>query len=221
MLVLLRPGPYICGEWDFGGFPARLLADEDMKLRTNDPAYMAEVTRFWDTLLPLMKPMLIENDGPIAMIQVENEFGSFGDVSTNSDDADYMHNLISLARSHLGSRIQLYTTDGGSLASMQRGSLEGDVVLTLGDFGPGNDIQASIDGQSKMNPADSNPLMCTEYYTGWLTHWGEDIASTSTQEMIATMQEMLDANMSFSLYMANGGTSFGYAGSERASHTHV
>ena len=210
LLVLLRPGPYICGEWDFGGLPARLLSDQSLKIRTYDEAYMSEVTAWFDVLLPLMQPFLVENGGAIVMVQVENEYGSFGDVTSNPDDEKYLRSLISLVRKHLGESIVLYTTDGGNLAAMQRGSLEGDIVLSLGDFGPGSDITNAIKGQQAMNPADKNPLMCSEYYTGWLTHWGEDLQVTDTGTMIGTMKEMLAANMSFNLYMAHGGTSFGF-----------
>jgi len=143
------------------------------------------------------------------MVQIENEFGSYGDVSTNPKDEAYLRNLIDLVRKHLGSSVVLYTTDGGNIDYMTRGSLKGDIVLTLGDFGPGTDLSTSIAGQTAMNP-EYNPLMCTEYYTGWLTHFGEDIATTDTASMIATMQDMIDANMSFNLYMAHGGTNFGF-----------
>mmetsp|Transcript_8188 Transcript_8188/g.14871 ORF Transcript_8188/g.14871 Transcript_8188/m.14871 type:complete len:629 (+) Transcript_8188:18-1904(+) len=210
MLLLMRPGPYICGEWDFGGFPARLLANPDLTIRTDNAAYMAEVGAWFEVLLPKLKPFLIENGGPIAMVQIENEFGSYGDVTTNPKDEAYLLALIDLVRKHLGGSVVLYTTDGGNIGSMTRGSLKGDIVLTLGDFGPGTDLMSSsIAGQTAMN-SEYNPLMCTEYYTGWLTHFGEDIATTETASMIATMQDMIDANMSFNLYMAHGGTNFGF-----------
>lgn len=210
MLLLMRPGPYICGEWDFGGFPARLLANPDVVLRTNNAAYMAEVAAWFDVLLPKLKPYLIENGGPIAMVQIENEFGSYGDVTTNPDDKAYFLALIDLVRKHLSESVVLYSTDGGNIDSMTRGSLKGDIVLTLGDFGPGTDLSSSIDGQTAMNSENKNPLMCTEYYSGWLTHFGEDIAMTDTASMVATMQDMIEANMSFNLYMAHGGTNFGF-----------
>ncbi|GMH64670.1 hypothetical protein TrRE_jg6728 [Triparma retinervis] len=210
MMVLLRPGPYICGEWDLGGFPARLLASPDAKLRTNDADYMAEVTQWYDVLLPVIEPHLIQNGGGIVMVQVENEYGSFGDVSTNPDDEAYMRALVDLTRKHLGPDVVLYTTDGGNYDSMKRGSLPGDIVLTLGDYGPGSDLSASLSGQAKMNPASSNPAMCTEYYTGWLTHYGEDLAETGTAAMIDTLSSMIAQDISFNLYMAHGGTSFGF-----------
>ncbi|GMI41831.1 hypothetical protein TrCOL_g3716 [Triparma columacea] len=210
MMILLRPGPYICGEWDLGGFPARLLASPDAKLRTNDKSYMGEVTKWFNVLLPMLEPHLIQNGGGIVMVQVENEYGSFGDVTTNPDDEAYIRALVDLMRKHLGPEVILYTTDGGNYNSMKRGSLPGDVVLTLGDYGPGADFSSSLEGQAKMNPASANPAMCTEYYTGWLTHYGEDLAVTETAAMIDTLSSMISQNISFNLYMAHGGTSFGF-----------
>ena len=112
LLVLLRPGPYICAEWDFGGLPA-WLADPgsvagggEMKLRSSDPRFMAPVLAWWGTLLPLVRPMLYDNGGPIVMVQIENEFGNVG-----APDETYLRQLTSAARAHLGPDVVLYTTD--------------------------------------------------------------------------------------------------------------
>lgn len=105
----------------------------------------------------MLEPHLIQNGGGIVMVQVENEYGSFGDVTTNPDDEAYIRALVDLMRKHLGPEVILYTTDGGNYNSMKRGSLPGDVVLTLGDYGPGADVSSSLEGQAKMNPASANP----------------------------------------------------------------
>ena len=210
MLILFRPGPYICGEWDLGGFPARLLSPPFSFLRTYSPSYISELTRWYSVLLPIIEPHLVNNGGNIAMVQVENEYGSFGDVTKNPNDEKYIRYLVTLTRKHLGPSVVLYTTDGGNYESMRRGSLPGSIVLTLGDYGPGTDLSIPADGQGKMNPPSSNPLMCTEYYTGWLTHYGEDIAVTSTQDLVGTLEVMIEGNVSFNLYMADGGTNFGF-----------
>ncbi|GFQ02276.1 beta-galactosidase 17 [Phtheirospermum japonicum] len=125
LLVMLRAGPYICGEWDLGGFPAWLLAEEPaIRLRSSDPAFIDLVEKWWDVLLPKVSPFLYSNGGPIIMVQVENEFGSYG------DDKAYLHYLVKLARKHLGDDIILYTTDGGTRETLEKGTIHGDAVFS-------------------------------------------------------------------------------------------
>jgi len=125
LMVLLRPGPYICAEWEFGGLPAWLLADERVRLRTFEATYIAAVSRWWKLLLSRMRKYLYGNGGPIIAVQIENEFGQFGDVTQNRDDWRYMRHLVRLARQTLGTSVVLYTTDFGNLENMRRGSLPG------------------------------------------------------------------------------------------------
>jgi len=110
LLVLLRPGPYICAEWEFGGFPAWLLADDRMRLRTYEPVYIAAISAWWSTLLSAMRKHLYHNGGAIVAVQIENEFGQYGDVSKNADDLRYMKHLVHLTRQILGPHVVLYTT---------------------------------------------------------------------------------------------------------------
>jgi beta-galactosidase len=140
LMVMLRMGPYMCGETDFGGLPWWLLhQDPHVTIRTFDPGFISFVGRYWAQLLPQLKPLLWSNGGPVVMAQVENEYGSYGDVSKNSSDLKYIEYLIDLAHMHLGEgAVVLYTTDGGNKDSMQRGSVNGSVVYTVGDHGPGN-----------------------------------------------------------------------------------
>jgi len=211
MHVFLRLGPYICGEWEFGGFPARLLSYPDIVLRTNNTNYMSEVTNWWTNhLLPEVIPHLIENGGPIVAVQVENEFGSYGNVAGNPNDKAYLQHLIDTARAELGDEILLFTTDGGNAGMMASGSLNGSSVITLGDFGPGADVSAAIEAQASFNPPGMSPPTCAEYYPGWLTHWGEAMALTDSTAITTTLKQMLDVDMSFNLYMAHGGTSYGF-----------
>ena len=140
LLVLFRAGPYICGEWEFGGFPSWLLARRPrLSLRTLDTQYMRAVEKWWGKLFPLVRPLLVENGGPVAMVQVENEYGSYGDVSSNKNDLAYLERLVELAREALGDNVVLYTTDGGSSSFFQRGTLKGGAVYSVGDHGPQSD----------------------------------------------------------------------------------
>ncbi|KAK0595460.1 hypothetical protein LWI29_006903 [Acer saccharum] len=125
LLVMLRARPYICAEWDLGGFPAWLLAIKPaLKLRSSDPAFLQLVEKWWGVLLPKTAPLLYNNGGPVVMVQIENEFGSYG------DDKVYLHHLVTLAKAHLGEDIILYTTDGGSRENLEKGTIKGDAVFS-------------------------------------------------------------------------------------------
>eukprot|EP01062_Namystynia_karyoxenos_P011815 TRINITY_DN14242_c0_g1_i1.p1 TRINITY_DN14242_c0_g1~~TRINITY_DN14242_c0_g1_i1.p1 ORF type:complete len:796 (+),score=282.19 TRINITY_DN14242_c0_g1_i1:75-2390(+) len=203
LMVLLRAGPYMCGEWEFGGFPAWLLR-HNVTLRTYEPNYIAQVDKYFAKLLgDVVKPLLYSNGGPIVMVQLENEYGSYGNTGTNPKDKQYIQHLIEVADTHLGKgSVVYYTTDGGNAGYMSRGSLKGDSILTLGDGG------WACDAQAQFNPSGLNPCMNTEDYTGWLTHWGEKMANTSTSDYGAA--KALSAGHSFNYYMGHGGSNFGF-----------
>ncbi|CDO97907.1 unnamed protein product [Coffea canephora] len=205
LLVMLRAGPYICGEWDLGGFPAWLLAIEPaLRLRSSDPPFLELVDSWWNILLPKMSPLLYTNGGPIIMVQIENEFGSYG------NDKAYLHHLVNLARGHLGNDVILYTTDGGSRETLEKGTISGDAVFSAVDFTTGDDPRPIFALQKKFNEPGKSPPLSTEFYTGWLTHWGEKIASTSATFTADSLEKILSMNASVVLYMAHGGTNFGF-----------
>lgn len=205
LLVLLRAGPYICGEWDFGGFPAWLLAVEPaLKLRSSDPAFTDLVAKWWKILLPKIAPFLYNNGGPIIMVQIENEYGSY------ADDRAYLHYLVKLARTHLGEDIILYTTDGGSRETLVKGTIPGDVVYSAVDFTTGDDPWPIFRLQKEFNAPGKSPPLSTEFYTGWLTHWGEKNANTDANFTAASLENILSRNGSAVLYMAHGGTNYGF-----------
>ncbi|KAJ6348262.1 hypothetical protein OIU76_004684 [Salix suchowensis] len=204
MLVMLRPGPYICGEWDFGGFPAWLLAIEPpLKLRSSDSAYLRLVDNWWGILLPKVTPFLYNNGGPIIMVQIENEFGSYG------DDKAYLHHLVELARGHLGDEIILYTTDGGDRENLEKGTIRGDAVFSTVDFTTGSNPWPIFKLQKEFN-APWKITTTLEFYTGWLTHWGEKNAKTDADFTASALKQILSRNGSAVLYMVHGGTNFGF-----------
>ncbi|OWM76581.1 hypothetical protein CDL15_Pgr005545 [Punica granatum] len=189
LLVMLRPGPYICAEWDFGGFPAWLLAlDPAVKLRSSDPKFIQLVESWWSVLLPKVAPHLYENGGPVIMVQIENEYGSFG------EDKSYLSHLVRVAQGHLGNDVILYTTDGGTLETLRKGTIGRNDVFSAVDFPTGEEPWSVF----------------REFYTGWLTHWGEKIATTGADVTAAELQKILSRNGSAVLYMAHGGTNFGF-----------
>ncbi|KAJ8755751.1 hypothetical protein K2173_024295 [Erythroxylum novogranatense] len=204
-LVMLRAGPYICAEWDLGGFPGWLLATEPaVRLRSSDPAYLQLVKSWWKILLPKVAPLLYGNGGPIVMVQIENEFGSYG------DDKAYLHYLVKLARQNLGDEIILYTNDGGSRENLEKGTIRGDAVFSAVDFTTGDDPWPIFKLQKKFNAPGKSPPLSAEFYTGWLTHWGEKIAETDANFTASALEKILSRNGSAVLYMAHGGTNFGF-----------
>ncbi|KAG5601947.1 hypothetical protein H5410_033317 [Solanum commersonii] len=205
LLVMLRVGPYICAEWDFGGFPAWLLTIEPaVRLRSSDPAFINLVERWWGILLPKIVSYAYKNGGPIIMVQIENEFGSYG------DDKAYLHHLVSIARKHLGDDVILYTTDGGSRENLNKGTIPGDAVFSAVDFSTGDDPWPNFKLQKEFNAPGKSPPLSTEFYTGWLTHWGEHIANTDATVTASYLERILSKNGSAVLYMAHGGTNFGF-----------
>lgn len=204
-LVMLRAGPYICAEWDLGGLPAWLLAIEPaLKLRSSDPVYLHLVRRWWGVLLPKIIPFLYENGGPVIMVQVENEYGSFG------DDKTYLRHLATLARGHLGKDVILYTTDGGTKDTLEKGTIPEEGVYAAVDFSTGENPWPIFELQKRYNAPGKSPPLSSEFYTGWLTHWGEANAKTSATYTADCLQNILSRNGSVVLYMAHGGTNFGF-----------
>jgi hypothetical protein len=214
MLVLLRPGPYICAEWEFGGLPSSLL-QPDIKLRTFDEKYIAAVDRWWGALLPEVRPYLYSKGGPIVMMQIENEYGYHGDCASNPDDAKYMNHLLELATKFLGTDVVYITIDlgQGDGSILPKGSpWHGDsrVVATV-DGGLSSSYSSGFQQQKEFNAPGNSPKMWTELWSGWFTKWGEEHATNrSTKEFYEGVWAMVNEGASFSLYMAHGGTNFGF-----------
>lgn len=201
LLVILRPGPYICAEWDMGGLPAWLLNKKHIVLRSSDPDYIAAVDKWMGKLLPLMKPYLYQNGGPIISVQVENEYGSYF-----ACDYNYMRHLTKLFRSHLGEEVVLFTTDGAGLNYLKCGSIQG--LYATVDFGPGGNVTAAFAAQRHAEP--HGPLVNSEFYTGWLDHWGSNHSVVSTAIVAKSLNEILSMGANVNFYMFIGGTNFGY-----------
>ncbi|XP_074949332.1 beta-galactosidase-1-like protein isoform X1 [Phalacrocorax aristotelis] len=182
LLVILRPGPYICAEWEMGGLPAWLLWKRDIVLRSSDPAYLAAVDSWLHVLLPKIKPRLYQHGGNIISVQVENEYGSY-----YACDYEYLRHLLRSFRELLGSEVLLFTTDGTRVEELRCGTLQG-LYATI-DFGPGSNVTEVFGAQRRVEP--KGPLVNSEYYTGWLDYWGEVHASTSSARVAQGLEDML------------------------------
>uniref|UniRef100_H2V6V5 Beta-galactosidase n=1 Tax=Takifugu rubripes TaxID=31033 RepID=H2V6V5_TAKRU len=201
LLAILRPGPYICAEWDMGGLPAWLLQKKDIVLRSSDPDYIAAVDKWMGKILPMIKPYLYQNGGPIITVQVENEYGSYF-----ACDYNYLRHLAKLFRSHLGNEVVLFTTDGAGTGYLKCGAMQG--LYATVDFGPGSNVTAAFEAQRHAEPR--GPLVNSEFYTGWLDHWGSPHSVVPSIAVTKSLNEMLAVGANVNMYMFIGGTNFGY-----------
>ncbi|NXO38969.1 BGAL galactosidase, partial [Locustella ochotensis] len=201
LLVILRAGPYICAEWDMGGLPAWLLEKKSIVLRSSDSDYLEAVERWMGVLLPKMRPYLYQNGGPIIMVQVENEYGSYF-----ACDYNYLRFLLKLFRLHLGDEVVLFTTDGASQFHLKCGALQG--LYATVDFAPGGNVTAAFLAQRSSEP--KGPLVNSEFYTGWLDHWGHRHSVVPAETIAKTLNEILARGANVNLYMFIGGTNFAY-----------
>ncbi len=196
MWLLLRPGPYGCGEWSFGGLPPYLLKIPDIKVRCSDPRYMQPVERYFKALAEIVKPYLITNGGPIIMVQVENEYGSYG------NDKNYMNELRRiLVENEIN--VPFYTADGPTPFMLEAGTIDSAAIGLDSGYS-----QADFDLAKKHNP--NVPVFSSETYPGWLTHWGEKWARPDTSNLMREVRFLLDTKKSFNFYVLHGGTNFGF-----------
>jgi beta-galactosidase len=197
LYVILRPGPYSCAEWEFGGFPSWLLKDHSMVVRSSDPNFV-KAARTW--LLRLgqeVAPLQIGSGGPIIAVQVENEYGSYG------NDHAYMEAIHHILMDAGFTKAQLYTADGAD--QLPNGSLpELPAVI---NFGTG-DAKGEFAKLKKLRP--DGPFMSGEYWAGWFDHWGAPHETRSPEQEAGEIDWMLRQGFSLSMYMFHGGTSFGW-----------
>ena len=198
MYVIVRPGPYVCAEWEMGGLPWWLLKKKDIRLREQDPYFMKRVKLFEQKVGEQLAPLTIQNDGPIIMIQVENEYGSYG------EDKPYISDIRDCLRSIYGSELTLFQCDWSS--NFEKNGLD-DLVWTM-NFGTGANIDQQFRRLGELRP--NAPKMCSEFWSGWFDKWGAQHETRPAKDMVEGMDEMLSKGISFSLYMTHGGTSFGH-----------
>ena len=196
MWVIIRPGPYVCAEWEFGGLPPYLLRHPEIKVRCMDPLYMKAVERYISRLADELRPYLITNGGPLLMIQIENEYGSYG------NDRNYMAALKDIW-TNCSIDVPFFTGDGATTYMLEAGTLPGCAVGL--DSGSSD---KDFDLARKMNPGV--PVFSSETYPGWLTHWGENWARPDTAELLSEVRYLMNNRKSFNFYVIHGGTNFGF-----------
>ncbi|MFJ4875910.1 beta-galactosidase family protein [Streptomyces sp. NPDC088745] len=206
--AIVRPGPYICAEWENGGLPHWLTGPLGSRVRTRDRAYLGQVERWFRRLLPQVVQRQITRGGPVLMVQVENEYGSYG------SDSVYLARLAGFLR-EVGVTVPLFTSDGPEDHMLTGGSVPG--VLATANFGSG----ARAAFETLRRHQGSGPLMCMEFWCGWFEHWGASGIVRDAGDAAQALREILECGASVNLYMAHGGTNFaGWAGANRAGELH-
>ena len=199
--VLLRPGPYSCAEWEMGGTPWWLLKHEGIELRSRDPRYLDAAKRYLREVGRVLAPLQVTRGGPILMVQVENEYGFYG------NDTTYMKELRQ-AVIDAGFEVPLFDCN----PTYKLGTGSPDNLFHVVNFGSNPD--EGFNALRKLQP--EGPLMCGEFYPGWFDTWGNPHHKGKTDVYIKDLEVMLKRNGSFSIYMAHGGTTFGlWAGCDR------
>jgi beta-galactosidase len=196
MHAIVRPGPYICSEWDGGGLPAWLFRDPGVGVRRCEPRYLAAVGDFLERVYEVLAPLQVDRGGPVVLVQVENEYGAFG------EDREYLAALVALTRK-AGITVPLVTVDQPIDRMLAAGGVEG--AHRTGSFG--SRIARNLAALRAHQP--SGPLMCMEFWDGWFDHWGEYHHTTDAEVAAADLAELLAAGASVNLYMFHGGTNPG------------
>ncbi|WP_169583194.1 MULTISPECIES: beta-galactosidase family protein [Microbacterium] len=194
--AIVRPGPYICAEWDNGGLPAWLTGTPGLRPRSSDPGFLEAVGEWFDALVPRLARLQACQGGPIVAVQVENEFGSFG------DDVQYLESVRRMLVDG-GIREMLFTADGPTDLALDGGTMHG--VLAAATFG--SRVGEAAGTMRARRPAE--PLFCAELWSGWFDHWGERHHVRPADGAARTLTQLMDADASVNLYMAHGGTNFG------------
>lgn len=202
LLVILRPTSYICAEWDFGGLPFWLLKDKNIRIRSNNKDFLKKVDSYFRELFKIIVPLQITHGGPIIMMQVENEYGSFGNNKT------YIRNIKDMMLKY-GTSVPLFTSDGGWKEALDAGTLTTDGIFPTANFGSSTRSQfGALKEFMEKNNIDG-PLMCMEFWIGWFTSWGEEAKKRDVLDAAKEFDIMLEMGHS-NIYMFHGGTNFGF-----------
>ncbi|MBQ9744270.1 MAG: beta-galactosidase [Clostridia bacterium] len=197
LMVIVRPGPYICAEWEFGGLPWWIQTNEDMEIRCSNPIYMKHFENYLSHLFDEIRPLLFTSGGPIIMMQCENEYGYYG------DDKEYLKHLYECYR-RLGIDVPLFTSDGTSKTDILDGCIEG--CLSTLNFG--SRVEDNFRAHDELYP--ESPKMCMEMWDGWFDAWGDSKHHTTSAEAYASVVDDMLKRGSLNMYMFIGGTNFGF-----------
>jgi beta-galactosidase len=205
LMVILRPGPYACAEWEFGGYPWWLQKNKDLVIRTNNKPFLDSCNVYITKFIQQVKDLQVTEGGPVIMIQAENEFGSYVAQRKGiplAEHKKYSH-AIKDQLIEAGVEVPLFTSDGSWL--FEGGTIEGAMPTANGE----DDIDKLKKVVNQYN-GNKGPYMVAEFYPGWLDHWVEPFEKVSIETVVTQMKKYLENGVSFNFYMVHGGTNFGF-----------
>ncbi len=197
LYAIVRPGPYICAEWDMGGLPAWLLQDKNMRIRAMHQPFLKCVERYYTKLFSLIADQQITRGGNIIAMQIENEYGHYG------SDKEYLTYVKELMLNK-GCEVFLFTSDGNNEISLNGGTLP-EVYKTINFGSHAKESLAILD-----KFANTKPPMCMEFWVGWFDWWGKKHHTRKPESVLAEIDAFLEADANFNIYMFHGGTNFGF-----------
>ena len=197
LMAIVRPGPYICSEWEFGGLPWWIQADEDIEIRCMNKAYIKHFDRYLDRMCDEIRPLLCTNGGNVIMVQCENEYGYYG------DDKEYL-NYLKEGFIRRGIDVPLFTSDGTSKEDLLDGTIDG----CLATLNFGSKVEENFRAHDELYP--DSPKMCMEMWNGWFDAWGDEYHHTTSAEDYAKVVDDMLTKGSLNMYMFIGGTNFGF-----------
>lgn len=205
MMVILRPGPYVCAEWEFGGYPWWLQNVEGMEIRRDNAEFLKYTKAYIERLYKEVGDLQCTKGGPIVMVQCENEFGSY--VAQRKDIPLEEHRAynakIKQQLADAGFNVPLFTSDGSWL--FEGGSTPGALPTANGE----NNIE-NLKKVVNQYHGGKGPYMVAEFYPGWLMHWAEPFPQVSETEVARQTESYLKNDVSINFYMVHGGTNFGF-----------
>lgn len=202
LYVIVRPSPYICAEWEFGGLPAWLLNYKYMRIRSSDEKFVGKVSKYYEELFKILTPLQIDKNGPIIMMQIENEYGSYG------EDKQYLSRLKELMLER-GVTVPLFTSDGAWNQCLRAGNMIDQNILVTGNFGSRTNENFSNLKNFQKEYSKKWPLMCMEFWDGWFNRWGDSIIKRDSNDLVNEVKVAIKQGH-INLYMFHGGTNFGF-----------
>lgn len=196
--VILKPGPYVSAEWDMGGIPHWLLAKENVKFRSDDKQFLDYTRRYLLALAEAIRGLQVAEGGPVILMQVENEYGSFG------NDKGYLENILALYKDS-GFTVPFFTTDAGEYQRLEAGALE-DIFPTVRFT---RDAEENFEVLGQFDEGQAH--MAGEFRIGRATYWDDSSRKDTRRSLLLKdLKWMLENDKSFDLYPFHGGTNFGF-----------